>query len=90
MTKYEIIKALASRSGLTNAEAKRCINNFLNILAQSVQRGERVCFPGFGAFHVKRFKARPGRNPQTGAPLYIPAQRKVVFIPGPDMRFPAG
>ena len=33
----------------------------------------RFTYPGFGTFTKKRKSGRAGRNPQTGAPIAIPA-----------------
>ena len=90
MTKLEIIKARSARTGLPQHRSELCLNSLLSIVADALRRGERVAFPGWGSYHVKRYASRAGRDPRNGNPLYIPARRKTVFIPGPALRFPAG
>ena len=44
--------------------------------------GQKVTVVGFGSFGISRRKSRPGRNPQTGAPLTIKAKKVVRFKAG--------
>ena len=47
----------------------------------------RIEIRGFGAFGVKRAKAKPGaRNPRTNELIYVPPYRKVFFRPGKLLR----
>jgi nucleoid DNA-binding protein len=46
----------------------------------------RFSYPGFGTFTKKRRGARRGRNPQTGAPLTIPARSTILFAVGQELR----
>lgn len=82
MNKAEIVADVADRAGVTQADAARTIDLFLSDVTDALSRGETVHFRGFGRFLVKTSPARPGRNPQTGEPVEIPARAVVKFRPG--------
>ena len=86
MTKTEVIEALASRVGLTKADAKRAVDGVLEIIGGGLARGEKVTLTGFGTFEVRQRRARMGRNPQTGAPLHIPASTYPAFRAGKALK----
>ena len=48
--------------------------------------GGEVPLPGLGKLKVRETAAREGRNPRTGETLHIPAGKKVVFVPGKDLK----
>ena len=41
---------------------------------------------GFGTFSVRHRAARDGRNPQTGAPMHIPASKVPGFKAGKALK----
>jgi len=86
VTKTEVIEALASRVGLTKADAKRAVDGVLEIIGGGLARGEKVTLTGFGTFEVRQRRARMGRNPQTGAPLHIPASTYPAFRAGKALK----
>lgn len=86
MTKVEIIKQLAAKTGTTGAGAERSLNALLDIIAAALARGEKVVLTGFGSFEVRQRAARMGRNPQTGAPLHIQATKSPAFKAGKALK----
>ena len=77
MTKAATIDHMAKKSGLT----KRQVGGVLDILGTLAYKEAKNGFvvPGFGKLVLANRKARMGRNPQTGAPIRIPARRVVKF-----------
>jgi len=51
-------------------------------MTESLGKGEKVTFIGFGSFSVAKRAARSGRNPQTGKPMKIKAKKVVKFKVG--------
>ncbi len=49
------------------------------LFGKNLKKGNRIRIAGLGILQVKQTKARTGRNPATGAPIKIPAKRKVAF-----------
>ena len=79
MTKSELIEEVAKSAGCSKADAERTLNAFFDLVVASTQRGEKVAWPGFGAFSTTQRKARTGRNPQTGATVSVPASTAMKF-----------
>lgn len=55
-------------------------------ISAALERGERVELRGFGAFSVRRRKARSGRNPRTGEIVPVDPKSVPFFKPGKDLR----
>lgn len=86
MNKSEFIQAMAEKSGLTVKDATTALNATLEVIQESLQKGESVSFVGFGTFEVKRRAARTGRNPQTKQPVEIPASKAPSFKAGKPLK----
>ena len=86
MNKMDVVKAVASRADLSQADADRAVNAFIDAVADALTRGEKVTVTGFGTFEVRDRAARMGRNPQTGAPLHIPATKTPAFKAGKGLK----
>ncbi len=86
MTKMDLIDAVASRSGVSKADAGRAVEAVIEGISSALARGEKVTVTGFGTFEVRQRAARMGRNPQTGAPLHIPATKTPAFKAGKGLK----
>jgi integration host factor subunit beta len=62
------------------------INKIINKIINELASGGRVEIRGFGAFSLKHYKAKLGRNPKTGQTVSVPQRYSVHFKPGNDMR----
>jgi integration host factor subunit alpha len=71
MTKTDLVDRIYERAGLSRREAAQAVDSVLEIIKDSLCRGEKVKISGFGSFVVNPKRARRGRNPQTGDPLII-------------------
>jgi DNA-binding protein HU-beta len=79
MTKEEFVTKLAQAGKVTKKQADDIFSKFVEMLAASLKKGDRVALPGLGVFSVVQKKARTGRNPGTGAAIKIPARKAVKF-----------
>lgn len=86
MNKSELIQAMAEKSGLTVKDATTALNATLEVIQESLQKGESVSLVGFGTFEVKERAARTGRNPQTKQPIEIPASKTPSFKAGKPLK----
>jgi nucleoid DNA-binding protein len=59
MNKAELIDAIASKSGLSKADAKRALDGFADTTASVLREGRRIALEGFGSFSVS---ARPASS----------------------------
>ena len=86
MNKSEFIQAMSEKSGLTVKDATTALNATLEVIQESLQKGESVSLVGFGTFEVKERAARTGRNPQTKQPIEIPASKAPSFKAGKPLK----
>ena len=85
MNKSEFIKAIAEKSGNSQAETKCFLDAFIATVEETLAKGDKITLVGFGTWDVQQTKARTGRNPQTGAVLKIRAKKKVRFKAGSEL-----
>jgi len=86
MTKTELIAKVADIAGMTKVDAGKAVDAVSEIVGRALGRGEKVTWTGFGTFEVRHRAARMGRNPQTGAPLHIPASKTPAFKAGKGLK----
>ena len=79
MNKSELIDAVASKSGMSKADADKTIEAFFSVVTDAVKSGDKVAWPGFGSFSTSESAARTGRNPQTGEAVNIAASTRMKF-----------
>ena len=90
MNKSDLVDALASRTGMTKADAARAVDALFGpaggIIASALRGDQRVQITGFGTFESKHRKARTGRNPRTGQTIHIPATKTPGFRAGKGLK----
>ena len=84
--KSDIVDAIAATAGVTKKQAADALAATVGAITAALKNGERVQVPGFGSFVVSRRNARTGRNPATGASIFIPASNGVRFKMGKDLK----
>lgn len=85
-TKSELISSVAERAGVSKTQADAVLSAFFDLTAESVKAGEKVSWPGFGAFSMSERAPRTGRNPQTGAPVKIGKSRSIKLSTSAPMK----
>ncbi|MDK1019363.1 MAG: HU family DNA-binding protein [Actinomycetota bacterium] len=86
MNKGELIEAVARNTGESKALAEKLINETLDTIVDGVVASGRVQITGFGTFEARDRAARTARNPQTGAPIHVPATRVPAFKAGKSFK----
>ena len=86
MTKADLIEVVAKKVSLTNKAAREAVAACFGGVSDALKKGERVVITGFGTFSVRSRAARRGRNPQTGAPIDIPARKTPGFTAGKALK----
>lgn len=86
MTKQELINQVSREAELTKKDSKNAVDAVFKSITESLEKGEKVNFVGFGSFEVRDRVARTGRNPQTGEEIEIPARKIPAFKPGKLLR----
>ena len=82
MNKNDLVKAMAAKAGMTNVDAKKALDAFIEVTKETVKAGDEISLVGFGSFKVIERSARTGINPQTKAKVEIPAKKVVKFKAG--------
>jgi DNA-binding protein HU-beta len=85
MNKSQLIDAIADESSLSKADSKKALEAFINAVADSLKKGDKVALVGFGSFLTSTRSARTGRNPQTGKTIDIAAKKVIRFKAGAEL-----
>ena len=86
MIKYDLVNSVINRTGLSRTQAQTAVETILDMMKESMMRGERIELRGFGVFDIRPRKTGVGRNPRTGEEVRIPPGKTVRFKPGKDMQ----
>lgn len=79
LTKAMIIDNVLNDLDYSKKEATDAVEDLLEIMKSSMEKGEDVLISGFGKFCVKDKKQRRGRNPATGDDMMLAPRRVVTF-----------
>lgn len=82
VTKKDIVMRVSNEINLTQIDVKKIVQRTLDVIVESLERGETVELRNFGVFKVKVRRGRVGRNPRTGQEVTVPEKKVVVFKPG--------
>ena len=86
MNKSDLIAAIAAKTGSTKKDAEATLNAFVDVVTDSLVKGDKVQLVGFGSFEVRKRAARKGRNPQTKEEIKIPASKAPEFKAGKALK----
>jgi integration host factor subunit alpha len=79
LTKDKLITRLQTQIGISKQESGQIVERLLEIMKDSLVRGEDLLISRFGKFSVRQKNARQGRNPQTKESLMLRPRRVLVF-----------
>ncbi len=87
MTKRDMVVRISNETGLTQQQVYEVVQKSLDLIVESLARGENVELRNFGVFQVKERKQRIGRNPNRPEHVVtIPSCNIVKFKPGKVMK----
>ena len=86
MNKKKLLNALSQKIGMTNQEAKKAVEAFVEIVTETLASDGKAQMVGFGTFETASRSARTGRNPRTGEPIEVAASRSPVFKAGKALK----
>jgi len=87
VTKKDIVIKVSNDTNLTQIDVKKIVQRTLDVILESLERGETVELRNFGVFKVKNRRGRLGRNPRTGEEVSVPEKKVVVFKPGLVLKY---
>jgi DNA-binding protein HU-beta len=82
MTKSELVRELAEEHELPRRQVAELVEAILEKITTVLKTGDKVQLTPFGQFRIRDRAARIARNPQTGAPVNVPAKRVLKFTAG--------
>jgi DNA-binding protein HU-beta len=87
MNKNGLIAEVSKRTGASKADIGRAVDAAMDVIRESVAKGDRVSLVGFGTFERKRRNRRIARNPRKPAtPIVVPARDLPWFVPGKEFK----
>ncbi len=86
MTKGELVSAIAEKGGIKKKDAEAALNATIDVVTETLAKGEKVEIRGFGTFLMKERAARVARNPRTGAKVNVPAKVVPAFRSGKELK----
>jgi nucleoid DNA-binding protein len=87
LTKRDIVVKISNDTGLVQHQVFEVVQRTLDLITDSLARGEAVELRNFGILEVRLTKERVGRNPnQPGSSFKIPPRAIVKFKAGKVMR----
>ena len=81
MIKAEIVKEIATKTGVDSVAVLVTIESFMKEIQISLSKGENVYLRGFGSFIVKHRAEKTGRNISKKTTVVIPAHKIPKFKP---------
>lgn len=78
-TKHDLIAYVSKETGLTQADTKIVVEEFLETISKILEEGKTIEIRGFGTFYTKVRKPRPARNPRTGEVVPLGKRRVPLF-----------
>ena len=85
-TKADLVSHVAKGAGIKKLDAEKALEALTSAIQKALSTGDKVTLVGFGTFEVSTRAARKGRNPQTKAPMEIPASKSVRFKVGKALK----
>ncbi len=86
MSKQDLVELVATKAGLTKADAARALDATLEGIKTGLKKQGKVTLVGFGTFAAKKRAARNGINPLTKKPIKIAAKTVATFKAGSKLK----
>ena len=86
MNRVELVAAMADKAGLAKKDAEKALKAFTDVVAEELNKGEKIQLVGFGTFEVSERAAREGRNPRSGETMTIAACKAPKFKAGKALK----
>ena len=86
MNKSELVAAISAKTNETKKVTEETLNAFIEVVTETLKKGDKIQLVGFGTYETKSRAARKGRNPQTGEEIKIPASKVPSFKAGKTLK----
>jgi len=86
MTKDELSTQLAAKTGMSKSQALRAVEGVMDVMKQSLIKGENIYLRRFGTFKVIHREEKKARLISEGKTVMVPAHQTVKFISGKELK----
>jgi integration host factor subunit beta len=87
VNKSDLIEVLSEKiKNLSRKEIEVIVDTIFDKMTQALAAGDRIEVRGFGSFEVRVREPRQGRNPKTGASVYVGTRKVPFFKVGKELR----
>lgn len=81
MNNKDFIAELAQRTGYSQQDTQRMVDNLVSTMGDGFQEGESLLVPNFGMFEIKKKMERVVVNPATQQRMLVPPKLVLSFKP---------
>lgn len=81
LTRANLADAIHRDIGVSRQESAQLVEAVLDMISDTLVKGETVKLSSFGSFQLRDKNGRVGRNPKTGQEVPIEPRRVLVFKP---------
>lgn len=86
MNKNDFIREVATKADLTLKDTGKVLEAIIDTIQETLARGEKQQFVGFGTFEVRTRGPRRVKNPTTGDEMMLPATKIPAFKVGKNFK----
>ena len=87
MNKSDLVNVLQTKlPSLTHQDVEVIVDTLFDEMTNSLKIGQRIEIRGFGSFEIRERKPRAGRNPKTGATVYLGTRKVPFFKVGKELK----
>ncbi len=86
MNKSQLVEQMSKKSKLSLKDSQAALNAFIDVVGETLGKGESITLVGFGSFVVRSRNARVGINPRTREEVNIPASKLPAFKAGKPLK----
>jgi integration host factor subunit alpha len=79
LTKTQVVDSVQERIGFSRKKSTELVEQLIEIIKDTIEKGDDVLISGFGKFCVKEKGTRKGRNPATGEDMMLDKRKVVTF-----------
>lgn len=80
MNKTELVEKMVEKNpSVMKKDMSTYVDSFIDIIKESLAKGDNVRLSGFGTFDIVQRAEREGINPKTKETITIPASKAVKF-----------
>lgn len=81
MTKAEIVNEISRSTGIEKSAVLAVVENYMEVMKESMAAGNNVYLRGFGSFIIKTRKEKTARNISKNTSIKVPEHKIPAFKP---------